>query len=100
MVEQKEEKTMAEPVVAKRHAYIIVESPGERWWCACGRSKSQPYCDGSHDGTGIKPIPLVIEEARKVAWCGCKQTRNPPCCDGSHSMVPPPLGTFRPQGRL
>lgn len=53
-------------------------------WCACGRSTSQPFCDGSHQGTGIDPVVFTAEEDSEVWLCMCKQTGGPPLCDGSH----------------
>jgi CDGSH-type Zn-finger protein len=78
---------MTQPACPQNAPYVLQESPGERWWCACGRSKRQPFCDGSHAGSGISPIPVTIEKARTVAWCGCKRTGKKPFCDGSHSRV-------------
>ncbi len=54
-------------------------------WCACGRSNSQPFCDGSHQGTGIDPVVFVAERSGTVWLCMCKQTATPPLCDGSHN---------------
>jgi CDGSH-type Zn-finger protein len=54
------------------------------YWCSCGLSRTQPYCDGSHAKTSFKPLPFVSEVNIKVALCGCKKTQNPPYCDGSH----------------
>ena len=79
---------MAEPIIAKRSPYVLTETPGERFWCACGRSKSQPYCDGSHPGTGIEPVKVDLHKVGKVAWCGCKHTENKPYCDGTHAKLP------------
>jgi CDGSH-type Zn-finger protein len=75
---------MTEPKIAQKSPYVIDEEVGKKFWCACGASQKQPYCDGSHKGTGITPVALEIESSRKVAWCGCKQTQTPPFCDGSH----------------
>ncbi len=61
--------------------------PGTYWWCACGRSKEQPFCDGSHTGTTCVPIEFTIEEPRRVALCACKRTKNGPFCDGSHKAM-------------
>lgn len=64
---------------------VVMElEPGEYWWCACGRSKNQPFCDGSHQGTGIEPQKFEIEKKRNYALCACKETKTPPFCDGSH----------------
>jgi CDGSH-type Zn-finger protein/mannose-6-phosphate isomerase-like protein (cupin superfamily) len=66
--------------------YCADLAKGERrLWCACGRSASQPYCDGqSHRGTGVKPLPIRADEDRVVTLCGCKRSANAPYCDGSH----------------
>ncbi len=61
--------------------------PGKYTWCACGHSSNQPFCDGSHRGTGIRPVVEEITEPKKVAWCGCKQTGSKPFCDGTHRNV-------------
>jgi len=58
-------------------------------WCACGRSGTQPLCDGSHKGTGIEPLPYKSPLELTVAFCGCKHTRKPPFCDGSHTHCEP-----------
>jgi len=79
---------MATPHVAQRGPYVIEEKAGKRTWCACGLSKKQPYCDGSHKGSGIVPVFVEIKQDQKVAWCGCKQSGNKPYCDGTHSRLP------------
>jgi CDGSH-type Zn-finger protein len=53
-------------------------------WCACGRSASQPFCDGSHQGTGLDPVVFTAEKDDEVWLCMCKHTTTPPLCDGSH----------------
>ncbi|MFQ5458669.1 MAG: CDGSH iron-sulfur domain-containing protein [Myxococcota bacterium] len=77
---------MPDPKIAQKAPYIMDEEPGEKWWCACGHSQNQPYCDGSHKelGGGITPIRVEITEAKKVPWCGCKHSAKKPYCDGSH----------------
>ncbi|MCS7189050.1 MAG: CDGSH iron-sulfur domain-containing protein [Bacteroidia bacterium] len=67
--------------------YRVSLEVGTYWWCACGRSQKQPFCDGSHKGTGISPLKLSIEEPKKVWLCGCKHTQNPPFCDGTHKNL-------------
>lgn len=59
--------------------------PGKYAWCSCAKSANQPFCDGSHRGSGKAPVIVTIEEKKKVAWCGCKKSANQPFCDGSHS---------------
>ena len=58
--------------------------PGTYFWCACGRSEKQPFCDGAHKGTGFKPQKVVIEEARRVAWCMCRHSESGAICDHKH----------------
>ena len=58
------------------------------WWCACGRSQNQPFCDGSHKGSGFQPVKIIAEKTERLWLCGCKQTRAAPRCDGSHKRLP------------
>lgn len=79
---------MAEPVVAQKSPYSTeVEQGKDYWWCACGQSSNQPYCDGSHKGTGFAPVQYTAKAARTVHFCGCKNTENQPVCDGSHNNL-------------
>ncbi|MBK7663837.1 MAG: CDGSH iron-sulfur domain-containing protein [Sterolibacteriaceae bacterium] len=63
---------------------VDVEAGKTYWWCACGRSKSQPFCDGSHKGSEFEPIAWQAAESKQMWFCGCKGTANAPFCDGSH----------------
>lgn len=79
---------MNKPVRASEKPYATdVESGKSYYWCACGESKRQPYCDGSHKGTEFAPIKYDAAESKKVFFCGCKQTASQPMCDGSHSRA-------------
>jgi len=79
---------MSEPVVAQRKPCIVELEEGKQyWWCACGRSKNQPFCDGSHKGTGIEPVGFMAEETGKRGLCGCKHSTDAPFCDGTHSSL-------------
>ena len=64
---------------------VEVEKGKSYYWCACGKSKNQPFCDGSHKGTEFSPIVYKAEETKKKFFCSCKQTDNQPFCDGSHN---------------
>lgn len=79
---------MAEPVIFQKGPIVQHVEPGIYWWCACGRSKSQPFCDGSHEGTGLEPRQVAITSPRTVAWCACKHSATMPFCDGTHSRLP------------
>jgi CDGSH-type Zn-finger protein len=78
---------MALPVVAQRSPFAIELRPGTYWWCACGRSKTQPFCDGSHKNSAFSPVKLEIAETRTVALCGCRQSKTAPFCDGAHNAL-------------
>ena len=78
---------MNQPEIAQKSPYVLELAPGTYWWCACGKSKNQPYCDGSHQGSGFTPVKLEIAQPQKVALCGCKRSKNPPFCDGSHNKL-------------
>ncbi len=78
---------MSDPVVYDRAPTEFELEPGEYWWCACGRSMSQPFCDGSHKGTGFAPTAFTAEKTDTVFLCGCKHTANKPYCDGTHKTL-------------
>ncbi len=79
---------MSEPVVAQKSPIPVeVESGKTYYWCSCGRSQSQPFCDGSHKGTGFSPLAWTADKSGTVYFCACKHTQNPPLCDGSHKNL-------------
>ncbi len=78
---------MSDPICAEKAPAVLQLEAGEYWWCACGRSKNQPWCDGSHAGTGIEPKQVEITETKKYALCQCKVTQMSPFCDGSHRRL-------------
>lgn len=76
---------MSDGDIPQKKPYVLDVEPGNYAWCSCGKSETQPYCDGSHVGTGKVPVVEKVEEKKRVAWCGCKQSQNPPFCDGAHA---------------
>lgn len=78
---------MAEPQIAQKQPYVMNLEPGTYWWCACGASAGQPFCDGSHKGTGLAPQKVEVTETQTVALCGCKHSQNGAFCDGSHKKL-------------
>lgn len=79
---------MSEPnrPVSEPHAIEVVA--GKRyWWCSCGRSQRQPFCDGSHAGSGLEPVEIVAERDQRLWFCGCKRSARAPLCDGSHARM-------------
>ncbi len=82
-------RTMANPVIAGRKPIKInLEAGSDYYWCACGRSKNQPFCDGSHRGTDFNPHPFKAKETEEAWVCMCKHSSNPPYCDGTHAKLP------------
>ena len=79
---------MSEPECPQKAPYEAeLDSEKSYWWCACGRSKNQPYCDGSHKGTDFVPLEVKVRRTRTYWLCGCKKTSTPPYCDGAHNNL-------------
>ena len=77
---------MSQPVRAADTPYAVEVGAGQAYfWCACGQSQTQPFCDGSHKGTDFTPVKYEAAESKKVFFCGCKATQSQPLCDGSHN---------------
>ena len=79
---------MTTPDIAQKAPYAVdVEEGKDYWWCACGKSSKQPFCDGSHKGTGMAPIKHTAEKTGKAYFCGCKHSAKVALCDGTHSKL-------------
>jgi len=76
------------PLVARKIPfYVDLKVDQEYLWCACGKSKNQPFCDGSHKGTGIMPVKFKVDTPGRKRLCACKRTSNAPYCDFTHVNV-------------
>ncbi|HCX34806.1 MAG TPA: glutamate synthase [Rhodocyclaceae bacterium] len=79
---------MPGPHVAQKAPYgVEVEAGKSYWWCACGKSRTQPFCDGSHKGGPFMPVEYKAAKSEKVWFCGCKHSAARPLCDGSHKKL-------------
>lgn len=79
---------MPSPLVPQKTPCAVKVEPGDYYWCACGASKNQPFCDGSHKGTEFSPVKVTITEPGTKYFCACKHTKKAPYCDGSHKTLP------------
>lgn len=79
---------MSKPEIAQKSPYAVdVEAGKSYWWCACGKSKQQPFCDGSHKGGEFRPVEHKAAESGTVYFCGCKNSANGALCDGTHKSL-------------
>ena len=77
-----------DPVCAQKSPYQVPLQEGRAYfWCSCGKSAKQPFCDGSHKGSGFAPTAFTPEKSGTVHLCGCKHTANAPYCDGTHTKL-------------
>jgi CDGSH-type Zn-finger protein len=79
---------MAEALIAQKSPYgVAVEAGKTYYWCSCGKSAKQPFCDGSHKGSEFAPLAWTAEKTETVWFCGCKHTASQPLCDGAHKTL-------------
>ena len=76
------------PTIAQKSPYAVdVEAGKSYYWCACGQSKNQPFCDGSHKGSRFTPVKWDATESKTVYFCGCKHSGKGALCDGTHNRL-------------
>ena len=78
---------MNSPKIAAKIPAVLNLSPGNFFWCSCGQSKNQPFCDGSHQGSDFTPVQFKIDVKSDVFLCQCKHSKSKPFCDGSHKTL-------------
>lgn len=78
---------MNHPVIAQKAPKMLTLETGTYFWCACGQSNNQPFCDGSHKTTEFKPLVFKIDVKKEVWLCQCKHSENKPFCDGTHRTL-------------
>jgi CDGSH-type Zn-finger protein len=82
------ELPMQDAKIAQKSPYAVAVEAGQSYyWCACGQSANQPFCDGSHKGSGFVPVKFEAAESKTVYFCGCKHSASPVLCDGSHAKL-------------
>lgn len=80
---------MNKPEIAALEPSVVHLKEGQTvYWCSCGKSKSQPHCDGAHQGTGFQPLTFTAEKEDDYYLCQCKHTKAAPLCDGEHKKLP------------
>lgn len=82
-----ENRNMDSKIAQKAPYAVDVEEGKSYFWCSCGQSSNQPFCDGSHKGTSFTPIKFKADASKTVFFCGCKQSSKKPICDGTHSKL-------------
>ena len=79
---------MSEPVIAAKEPFAVEVQEGKSyWWCSCGKSANQPFCDGKHKDTDFVPMEYKADKDRTVYFCGCKNSSKNPMCDGTHAKL-------------
>ena len=75
-------------IIEQKSPYPVDVIEGKSYyWCSCGQSAKQPFCDGSHKGTTLNPVAFKATETKKMYFCGCKASLNQPFCDGTHNSL-------------
>lgn len=76
---------MTNVVATQNTPFVVDVEQGKTYhWCSCGRSATQPFCDGAHQGTGLAPVAYTADKTGTAYFCGCKRSKTGALCDGSH----------------
>ncbi len=75
---------MSKGVCTQRSPYAVELKAGDHYYCTCGKSKNQPFCDGGHKGSEFVPTKITVAQTETKYLCGCRSSKNGPFCDGSH----------------
>ncbi|MDP6566630.1 MAG: CDGSH iron-sulfur domain-containing protein [Alphaproteobacteria bacterium] len=79
---------MSEAIIAQKAPYAIeLEAGKDYFWCSCGKSSKQPFCDGTHKGSEFAPVKFQVDEAKTAYLCGCKRNDGKPFCNGAHKQL-------------
>jgi CDGSH iron-sulfur domain-containing protein 3 len=78
---------MTKPLIAAKYPIKVILEPGNYFWCACGKSNNQPFCDGSHRGTEFSPVLFKVDQKQEAWICQCKHSSKAPFCDGTHKTL-------------
>lgn len=78
---------MSDPKITAKEPLVIELEAETFYWCSCGASQNDPFCDGAHSDTEFSPVPFTLEDKKTVALCRCRATGNPPFCDGAHTEL-------------
>lgn len=79
---------MDKPICTQKSPYVVdVEAGKTYYYCTCGKSAKQPFCDGAHKDTCFKAHAWTAEKTGKAYFCGCRASQNAPLCDGSHKEL-------------
>lgn len=78
---------MKKPIIAAKAPKLLTLEPGTYFWCSCGESKNQPFCDGSHQQSDFTPLIFHVDQKQDYWLCQCKQSESKPFCDGRHKTL-------------
>jgi len=78
---------MSKGVCTQKSPYAVELQPGDHYYCTCGKSTNQPFCNGAHKGSEFVPTKVTVTATETKYLCGCRNSKNGPFCDGSHQSL-------------